>query len=89
MIKLDRWKIISMIFGGVGIIALFFGINNFLAGRISELSQKISGGLTLLPNCGFTEEKSVHVKGILLEALKQLQVENNPDSARTLRFRED
>lgn len=84
MSKFDKKIIITLIFGAVGVVSLFIGISNLISRSVGELSQKISTGLDLLPSCGFSEEKTLQIKGVLLEALKQLHVENHYDSANSL-----
>lgn len=50
----------------------------------TDLLDKINAGLTLIPNCGFTADKTTHIHGILLESLKKLSIEDNYETANAL-----
>ena len=68
----------------VGLISLTFAIVTYLSRQITDLNTKIITGLNLVPSCGFSEEKTFQIKATLLDAQRQLNLENHYDTAKSL-----
>jgi len=81
---MDKKLILAIISICLGSTAIFFGVVNFLNGRIATLSGKISTGLNIISHCGLTPSIFNKTFGILLQAQQILNIQNNYDGASKL-----